>query len=44
VDSAAVHPGGYYVDEKEKRGAPEGDGPRVAAELWDASLAAVGLA
>lgn len=44
VDSAAVHPGGYYVDEKVKRAAPRATDPRLAAELWDASLTAVGLA
>jgi NAD(P)-dependent dehydrogenase (short-subunit alcohol dehydrogenase family) len=43
VDSAQLTPGAYYVDEKKKAANPRATDPRVAAELWTASLAAVGL-
>lgn len=43
VDSADVTPGAYYFDEKPRPASPRATDPRVAAELWTASLAAVGL-
>jgi daunorubicin C-13 ketoreductase len=39
-----VQPGGYYVKRKLKQPAAHAADPQVAARLWDASLAAVGLA
>jgi daunorubicin C-13 ketoreductase len=43
VDSAEIHPGGYYVDEHEKQPSPRATDPAVAARLWDTSVTAVGL-
>jgi len=36
-------PGAYYVDRKPRTAAPQATDPDKAAQLWDASLAAVGL-
>ena len=33
----------YYVDEREKQPSPRAVDPRLAADLWTASLTAVGL-
>ncbi len=38
-----IQPGGYYVKRKLKTPAAHATDPQVAARLWDASLAAVGL-
>ncbi len=43
VDASKIRPGGYYVDRRERRPAAKADDPELAARLWDASLAAVGL-
>jgi NAD(P)-dependent dehydrogenase (short-subunit alcohol dehydrogenase family) len=43
VDSAAIRPGAYYVDERERRPASKATDPALAERLWEASLAAVGL-
>jgi NAD(P)-dependent dehydrogenase (short-subunit alcohol dehydrogenase family) len=41
---AEVRAGGYYVKRKLKQPASHAADPQVAARLWDASMAAVGLA
>lgn len=38
-----LRPGAFYVKRKEKTPSPHATDPQVAARLWDASLAAVGI-
>jgi NAD(P)-dependent dehydrogenase (short-subunit alcohol dehydrogenase family) len=39
-DAAALTPGGYYLDKRERRPAARATDPATAARLWEASLAA----
>ena len=43
ADAPGVVNGGYYMDERPHRPLPHAADPALAARLWDASLAAVGL-
>lgn len=43
ADAPGIVNGAYYVDERPRRPLPRAADPALAARLWDASLAAVGL-